>query len=321
MTQVDPSSLTPPSEVKVGPPLVAWVLLSALTISWGAMWPLLKIAVAEIPIFTLRGSMAVLAGIILFGVAFILGRALRPVPGEMKKILLCGVFTILIWFTLSALALIHLPAGRAALLAYTMPFFAFVIGVVFLGERLVFKRILGVLCSLAAIGVLGYSDILALVKDQQRLPLGLIVILGAALTWAVGSTLQTHFALKTPTTVLAAWMLVSAGLPLFLLGLSIEPQDWRESLSTSAVWAYIIVCLVSTAFGFWCWSMILKLTPLAFASIAVLSVPMTSQVLSFSLLGEPFGWREFLGLSFITLGLITILPLDGLRSYLFGNMR
>ena len=129
--------------------------------------------------------------------------------------------------------------------------------------------------------------------------------------------MQTRFAIKTPTTVMAAWMLVASGIPLLAIGVTTEPYGWLTTVSNEAIGAYFVVCLVSTAFGFWCWSMILKLTRLAFASIAVLSVPMMSQVLSFLVLGEAFGLQEFLGLVLITAGLLTILPLDGLRAYLF----
>ena len=304
-----------------GPPVLAWVLLVFLTIAWGSMWPLMKITVAEIPIFTLRGSMAVLAGLVLFGIARALGRPLIPVAGETGKILICGFFAIFVWFTLSAFALTMLPAGRAALLAYTMPFFAFVIGVLVFREPVTLRRVIGVGCSLAAISVLGGEDIRALFTGTSGFPAGLAIILAAALTWAIGSTLQTRFGLKTPTTVFAAWMLVASGIPLSLYGVATEPLTWWQPLSNAAIWAYVIVCLVSTAFGFWCWSMILKLTPLSFASIAVLSVPMMSQVLSFLVLGEAFGWTEFFGLVLITTGLVTILPLDGLRGYLTGGRK
>ncbi|MDF1750847.1 MAG: DMT family transporter, partial [Alphaproteobacteria bacterium] len=145
---------------------------------------------------------------------------------------------------------------------------------------------------------------------------GILAILGAALIWSIGSTLQKEFNFQTPVTVTLGWMLIIGGVPLSILALLIDSPDWIFSASNNALLATLAIAILSQAFGFWCWSTILKLTDIAFASIAVLCVPMMSQIMSFILVGEVFGWVEFIGLSLITLGLATVLPLSSLKTLL-----
>lgn len=293
-------------------PALAWILLAALTFAWGSMWPLLKIAVSEIPLFSFRAASAIVAGILLFGVTWLSGFSARPVKGEMPRIAIVGLFGVALWFVLSALSVSLLPAGRAALLAYTMPFWALVVAVLFLGERLTARRALGVSAGLGAILLLSWRD---LVGDAEETSLvGIGVVLCAAVVWSVGSTLQKEFAFKTPVSAHLAWQLMIGAAPLIGIALLIDSTDWMASVSQRAVIAGLVVSVFSLAFGLWCWSMILKLTNMAFASIAVLSVPAASLCLSAYLLDEPLGPTELGGLALLLVGLATILPFQRKRA-------
>ncbi len=287
-------------------PVAAWLLLLCLTFAWGSMWPLLKLALTEIPLLTFRAGSAACAGLIMFGVAAISGIALRPAAGEARKVVLCAAVNVTMWFFLSALAVTYLPAGRAALLAYTMPLWALVVGVLFLKERLTLRRCLGVAAGIGAVLVFAWDDL----RTAGAAGIGIAAILAAALTWSVGSTLQKHFNFKTPVSVLVAWQFVLGSMPLMALALGTEETAWIADISMPVIASAISVTLISQAFGLWCWSMILKLTDMAFASIAVLTVPLMSQVLSILFLGEPFGPVELAGMLLITFGLATVLPLD-----------
>jgi drug/metabolite transporter (DMT)-like permease len=317
---VDSLTSTLPKGVEVPPqpskkiPAQAWILLIALMFCWGAMWPLIKVATAEIPVLSLRGLSALLAAIALLATAMVTRKRLFPLKAEWKKIAICAFFLVFAWFYLSALAVSLLPAGRAALLAYTMPFFSLVIGVIFLKEKITAKRLVGVVSCVSAVLVLAWSSLQDIA--EQGFPVGILAILSAALIWSIGSTLQKRYNFQTPVTVTLGWMLIIGGIPLSILALALDPITWVSTASQNALLATLGVAILSQAFGFWCWSTILKLTDIAFASIAVLCVPMMSQILSFFLVGEVFGWVEFAGLSLITLGLATVLPLSGVKTLL-----
>jgi drug/metabolite transporter (DMT)-like permease len=320
---VDSITSTLPKGVEVPPaptrkiPKRAWILLLALMFCWGAMWPLIKIATAEVPVLSLRGLSALIAAAVLLGSAVVTRKGLLPIANEWKKIALCSIFLVFAWFYFSALAVSLLPAGRAALLAYTMPFFSLVIGVIFLHEKITSKRLIGVMCCLSAVLLLAWNDLQGIAS--QGIPVGILAILAAALIWSIGSILQKQFNFQTPVTVTLGWMLIIGGVPLSILALLLDPTEWVFTASNQALLATLAIAVLSQAFGFWCWSTILKLTDVAFASIAVLCVPMMSQAMSFILVGEAFGLVEFVGLLLITLGLATVLPLNGLKTALKMN--
>lgn len=302
----------PPAAQKI--PLRAWLLLLLLTLAWGSMWPFLKIALAEIPLMSLRASSASLGGVVLLFAAFLTGRRIRPAAGESGKIVLTAVFTTLCWFYLSGLAVTLLPAGRAALLAYTMPFFSLLISIFFLKERVTRKRYIGVFAGVAAIFVLSWDDVMRAGADG--FPLGIVAILLAAVTWSIGSTMQKNYMFQTPVSVLTGWMLVVGGIPLCIIASGTDSLAWIGTVSPQALFAAVSIAIFSTALGMLCWSGILKLTDIGFASIAVLSVPVMSQILSFILLGESFDLTKGIGLALILFGLSTILPLNGLMQRL-----
>lgn len=317
-TRERPAPGAAPPQATVPP--AAWLLLAGLTVAWGSMWPLLKIALGDIPLFSLRAGSAAGAALVLFAVAAASGIALAPRREERGKLVLCALVAVSAWFFLSALGVSLLPAGRAALLAYTMPLWALLIGVVFLNERLTLRRLLGVASGLAAILLFVYDDLAATsdtAGSEAGFPaLGIIVILGAALAWSVGSTLQKQFDFKTPLSTLVGWQFLIGSVPLAGIAVMTDGTAWVATVSAEALLAALSVTLVSQAFGLWCWYSILKLTDMAFASIAVLSVPLMTQVLSAVLLGETFGPVEAVGLALITLGLATVLPLQGLTGRL-----
>lgn len=312
-------NIVPPADTGRKPvPAMAWLLLCGLTLAWGSMWPFMKLALTEVPLLTFRSSSALVAGLVMLVGAAAFGSRIRPAAGEFPKIFLVATFAVTLWFFLSALGVQYLTAGRAVLLAYTMPLFAMLIGVVGYGERITLKRGFGVASATAAVLVLAWQD-LFMAESGAGLPIGVVAMLGAAFCWSLGSTLQKRFQFQTPVHVLVGWMFLSGAVPLGIAAGVRDPAiDWTE-LSLPVLSAALCVTLISQAFGLWCWSMILKLTDVAFASIAVLTVPLATQVLSFIILGETFGLTEGLGLVMILLGLTAVLPVGHMLRHLRGR--
>ena len=52
-------------------------MLIALCIMWGITWPIMRIALREVPPFTMRTTSALVGGVILFAACFVLRRSLR----------------------------------------------------------------------------------------------------------------------------------------------------------------------------------------------------------------------------------------------------
>lgn len=305
-------------------PRRAWVLLPLLACCWGATWPMMKIGTAEIPVLTFRALTAAIAGAAMMLATAARYRTVLPRRDEWGRLLLCAPINVTAWFYFSALAVTLLPAGRAALLAYTMPLWAFIIGVLFLKEPILKRRVLGVAAGVGAIllmawdgieGAVGAADLGA--GAALNVPGGILAITAAAIAWSIGSTLQKEVRFESPVMPVAAWQLAIGAVPLTALALALEPLDWVGTVGTGPLLATLGVALISQATGMWIWFTMLQITPMAFASLAVLAVPLVGMGLSTVFLGEPLGLVEMAGFLLITVGLATVLPLDRL----FGRRR
>ena len=116
---------------------------------------------------------------------------------------------------LIAFGMTMIPSGRAAILAYTMPALAIPLSVWILGERLTLRKLAGL-----ALGMAG----LALVLGEAAMglgsaPLGSLLVLGAAASWALGVVLQKRYPMAMPAGPYSAWIMLLGGVPIFVCAL------------------------------------------------------------------------------------------------------
>jgi drug/metabolite transporter (DMT)-like permease len=288
-------------------PWIAVLWLAGLTLAWGLGWPTMKYAVGELPIYTFRLITAWGGGLVVLAAAAMRGHAVTLDRAEWRPAALAALFNVTGWFYFTALGLTLLPAGRAAVLAYTMPLFAILAAWLMLHEPITRQRAIGLGLGMAAVALL-------LGEDAGRLaaaPAGVLAILAAAASWGIGTVLQKR-RWRTPVLTLAGWQLLIGGAPLAPLALLYDSAPFADVTLYGAL-AVVYVIAVATLFGYWAWFTILTLAPAAVASIGVLAVPLVGVLSSALMLGETVGWRELLALLLITAALATVLPLPGRR--------
>jgi drug/metabolite transporter (DMT)-like permease len=105
------------------PPIV-YLYLAITVVSWAANWPLMKLALADAPPFVfvllrLGGTLALMAPALL-----VIREPLLPVPGERFGQFVVGLLQVAGFLIFGIVGLSILPAGRAIVLAYTMPLWA-----------------------------------------------------------------------------------------------------------------------------------------------------------------------------------------------------
>ena len=301
----------PPGAARL--PRQAVLLLIGLTFAWGTMWPMMKLAVGEIPIFTFRAMCAVLGGLALLALARA-GRVPLAVPrAEWWPLVLASLFNVFGWFTLSATGVTLIASGRAALIAYTMPLWTFLLGLVFLDERPSWGRWLGLALGLTGVAILAGDDIGAL----GRAPLGAIAMVGAAMSWAAGTVVLKRTAWSIPLTALIAWQLVIAGVPLIAAAVVLD-LDQLGPVSAGALGALAYTVVIGIIFGMSAWIRIVHLVPANVASLGAIMVPFVGVLSGALMLGEPVGWQEISALGLIVAAMTTVLPLPR-PAALFGS--
>jgi len=284
-------------------PKVGLVLLMFLSLFWGFSWPMMKIGLREIPVWTFRTLCLFLAGGGILCIAKASGVKLAIPRSEFRPLLLVSLLHITGWQLCSAYGLIYMGAGRAAIIAYTMPVWASILGAVLLGERLTLARVIGLLLGLAGLSILVSPDI----KAVGSAPLGAIFMLGAAVTWAGGTVLLKYFRWTIPITVLTGWQLIFGGIPVIIGAFILEPMTVVLHVSWQAALATGYAILIGNIFCYWAWIKVLSLFPASVASIGTLAIPVIGVLSSALVLGEPVGFREIASLILVVMALFVVM--------------
>ncbi len=304
-TQGDPAARRPGSGEL---PPAGFLLLAALTLFWGSNWPAMKIILGEMSPWGFRLLCLLPAGVALLAIARLSGLDLRVPVRERWQLLLCAVFAISGWHLLTAHGVSLIPAGRAVIIAFTMPLWAALLAAPLLGEALTRRKLLGLGLGLGGMACLIGPEAAAL----GAAPLGAFLVLAAAFSWALGSLLFKRFAWTTPTIVLAGWQLLAGGLPVALGALVIEGVPDPTALSRTAQAALVYTIAFPMIFCHWAWFKLVGLFPAAIAAIGTLAIPVVGVLASALLLGEAVGPAELAALVLVCLGLAAVLARPGL---------
>ncbi len=284
-------------------PSFGLALLMFLSLFWGTNWPLMKIGLKEIPVWTFRTLCLFLGG---FGVLCIAkaNRLRLTIPrSELWPLVVVSVLNVTGWHLCSGYGLIYMDAGRAVIIGYTMPVWASILSTFILGERLTLTRLTGLLMGIAGLLILVGPD----ARVLGSAPLGAIFMLGAAVTWAGGTVLLKYFRWTMPITVLSGWQLILGGIPVIVGAFVLEPVTVLLHVSWEAALATGYVILIGNILCFWAWMKVVHLFPASVASIGTLAIPVIGVLSSAVVLGEPVGAGEIAALILVIVALSIVL--------------
>jgi drug/metabolite transporter (DMT)-like permease len=280
----------------------AFVLLAGITVVWGLNWPVMKVALGAIPVLPFRGLCLAISGPTLLAIAGAQGSGIAVPRREILPLLLAALFNIALWHLFTGYGVLELPAGRASIIAYTMPAWATVLGPLFLGERLRAPRLAGLMLGMAGIAALVLPDLATI----RAAPLGTASMVLAALSWAVGSVLMKRWRWSVSTAALTGWQTCLGGLPILIAAIIIGPFPGLEHADA---WAFVALAYVVAAalFGQWAWFVVLARLPVAVASIGTLTIPVVGVLSSALLLGERIGPAEVVALVLVVAAIALVL--------------
>src|SRR5206468_6699072 len=186
--------------------------IAVLTLVWGCNWPILKIGVTDLAPLTFRALTLPFAAIGLLMVAQLSGDSIR-IPREWwSRVGALAALNIAGWNGFGLFGVQQLPAGRSAILAYTMPLWATLIATYVLSEPLGKRKLSGLLIGTTGMAILIGDEL----RVISRAPLGVAMILAAAVTWAFGTVLLRKWKPPLPQNTLTGWMMVVGWLPIAL---------------------------------------------------------------------------------------------------------
>ncbi len=292
---------------------VGWkelALLVSIGLFWGLNWPAVRTILTEIPPFSIRMIAFTAAAAILFALARLRGERLRPARTEWGPLLLVSLLSIFGFNVLTAFGQLHTETSRAAIIAFTMPVWATLLSIAFLGDRLTWERAGALLLGMLGLALLLGEDLLAV----GRSPLGSLLTLGAALSWAGGTVLLKLRTWSLPPLALAGWMLALSAVPGVVCALLIE-RPWAlpaPSPGVLAVLAYHI--LLPMVWCYYAWVTLVARLPAPVAAIGTLMIPVVGVVSAILLLGEPALPQKFVALGLVVAAVALVLIVPGLKA-------
>jgi len=280
-----------------------WWVLAALTLAWGFNWTALKVALSEVPPWTFRSLCLGLGAAVLFAALRAGGQRILVPKGQWRRLCVLALLNITSWNMLVAFGVAMIPSGRAAILAYTMPVWAVPLSVWLLGERITGAKLAGLALGLGGLALLLAESFTGL----GRAPLGSLLVLGAALSWALGTVLQKRFPVGLPVGLYTAWIMLIGGVPIFVGALLFE--DWRalRDVGTTAWLGTAYNVFIAFAFAHWAWIKIATSVPVSVFSISMLLIPVVGVVSGMLFLGERPTWAEYAALALVLAALLTVL--------------
>ncbi len=265
---------------RVSPKVLA--LLGALTLVWGTNWPLFRIALDELPVFTFR-TLVLSSAVIMLTTILLVRRESFAVPkGKWPALILASAMNIGIWNIATSLAVLYIPSGHASVLAYTMPLWVAVLGFVVFGQKLTGRLLAAIAIGAGAVAALMIPNF----QSYASAPLGLFWGLLAGFCWAVGTFVVKRTNWSGMGLSLTFWQVLITLPPIALGALVFDglPTHWP---SAQALAATIYTGAIPMALGTATWFTLVKLLPAQVAALSSIAIPIVAIVSGILMLNEP----------------------------------
>jgi len=286
----------PGAKARLAPAGLAFLAITS--VGWGFNWPVTKYLIGLLPPLTLRGTTGVIGATLLAIMALMWGQSLRVPRALWPRVVVAAILNVGCWMVLMGFALVYLPASEAALIAYTMPVWASALAWPILGERPNLLRVLSLVMAFAGLSAILGGDGFA--GSLSKLP-GILMALGGAIGFALGTVLAKKWPLHLPPVSSAAWQIGVGCLPVSIAGFLFEQSNFAGLTSNSwLLFGYSTIVQFCVAYV--AWFAALARLPASVAAIGTLAVPVIGVVTSAVALHEPLGIGQIAALLFTLAG-------------------
>lgn len=270
----------------------------------------MKIILSEMTVWWFRGSCLIAGGTILLSLSAFAGNRCRIRMDEVPAVTFCATFAILGWMMFSAYGVQQMPAGRASIVAFTMPLWATIFSAWLLAEPVSYSKVIGLGFGLAGLASLMGHDLLIL----KQVPLGTLFMLLAAVSWGMGTVILKRGKWQLPLLSNIAWQLLFSAIPILFVAVLLEPFPSVNQFSNDVILALIYIYLFPMSFCQWAYFKVVHLLPASVAAVGTLMVPVVRVYSSHLILDEAVGLNDLAALVMILIALVLVLLLPAWRS-------
>jgi len=280
-----------------------WVQLFFLSILWGGSFFFSKVALVELKPFTVVFGRVFIAAIALNIVVRATGHRLPTSLKMWVSFFVMGVLNNLLPFSLIFWGQTQISSSLASILNATTPVWAVLLAhFLTTDERLTPNRISGVIFGM--IGVLfmiGFDALQGLGSDV----IAQLAVVGAALSYACAGIYGKRFK-ETPAVVTATGQITGTTLMMIPIVIIFD-KPWLLPMPGSNAWEALLgLALLSTALAYIIYFRLLSSAGATNLLLVTFLIPVSAILLGTIILGEQLDIQYFVGMGFISLGLIAI---------------
>ncbi|MBL4724709.1 MAG: EamA family transporter [Lutibacter sp.] len=225
----------------------------SIYVIWGSTYLLNKIAVSEIPPFTLASIRFTIAGLLIFLIAKISRMSLKITKKQLKNTIIAGFLFLTFGNGVVVWALKYVDSGFAALEISAQPLVVLLLMRIIQGKKIQAMSVIGV--------VLGVVGVYLLVSQKQLIAqegsvMGMIMIFTCLISWGYGSIFISKADLPSNYFVSTGYQMVTAGVMLFIASFifgetKTSPVEWSQPVQISMILLIIFGSIIAfTSFNF-----------------------------------------------------------------------
>lgn len=289
-----------------------WSLLATLSVLWGGAFFFNGVALRELPPFTLVLLRVALAALILLPLLYAQRHPLPKGWVGWRPFFLMALFNNVVPFSLIVTGQTYIPSGLTAILNATTPLFTAIVMAVAGEERLVPRRVAGVVVGLIGVIILrgaGFD-----VAAGQGL--GVLLCLAAALSYGISALVARRALTQSPPLATATFQLLASSLMMTAVA-GIFERPWQLPMPGLTTWLAVLgLAALATALAYIVFFQIVRRSGPSNVMLVTLLIPITAILLGSFVLGEQVSGREIAGALVIGSALLLI---DGRVLKFFGR--
>lgn len=262
------------------------VRLTLIVLLWGSAFPLIKIALSEVPPVTLGFLRFLIATPILTLYAYVTdAKGFQALfRNNVLALILMGLTGVMGYHVFQNIGIQHTSATNSSIIISSNPIILAVLSVLFLREKVEATQALGIVIGFAGVVTIILTEGRGLLIDSSGL-VGDLLSLGGGVSWAVYSIFGKRLSTRVNPTALTAASTIFGTIFLIPPALLLETPHLP---ATSVVWfAIVALSLGASCLAYVLWNQVLSEEEAFRAGVSLFLMPVVTTVLSVALLSEP----------------------------------
>lgn len=241
------------SPTRSGSTLLIVLAFFAIYVIWGSTYLMNKIAVMELAPFFLASIRFIVAGLLIFIIARIMGYSLKISRKQLINCTLVGFMFLTFGNGVVVWALKYVDSGFAALEISAQPLVILVLMRIFEGKKIQTMSIIGV--------ILGIIGIYLLVNQkefisQENTLIGMLMIFSCMLSWGYGSIFVSKADFPPNFFINTGYQMLTGGIMLLMCSIGfgetwVSPVHWSPQVSISMILLILFGSIIAfTSFNY-----------------------------------------------------------------------